>query len=78
MTKNKATTKHRSWHLVTLASILIVCGAALIFVAVTNISNFGWWSLPIGLSGLATATAATLSIIKNDPTWILLDLIIPG
>jgi len=32
----------------------------------------------MGLGGLMTIAAAVLSIVKNDPSWILLDLIIPG
>lgn len=53
-------------------------GVVLVAVAVMNVTTFGWWSLLIGLSGLTTIAAAVMSIIKNDPSWILLDLIIPG
>lgn len=76
--KKKASATERNWALVFIASILIVLGSALILLAVINISNFGWWSLVIGVGGLTTVAAAIMSIIKNDPSWILLDLIIPG
>lgn len=78
MKNNKIETKKRNWFLVFIASILIVLGVALILLAVTNVTNLGWWSLLIGLSGITTVAAALLSIVKNDPSWILLDLIIPG
>ncbi len=70
--------KERNWGLVFICVILIIIGGVLITLSVVNISLFGWWSLLIGLSGLATITAATVSIIENDPVWILLDLILPS
>lgn len=76
--KKKTTAKERNWFLVFIASVLIIIGCAIVFLAVTNIATFGWWSLLIGLGGLTTITAAIMSIITNDPTWILLDLILPG
>ncbi len=53
-------------------------GLALVVLAIANIANFGWWSLFIGLSGATTIGAAVTSIVRNDPSWILLDLILPG
>ena len=78
MKNNKTVVKPRNWFLVFIASILLVLGLALVAVAVMNVITFGWWSLLIGLSGLTTIGAALMSIIKNDPSWILLDFIIPG
>jgi len=78
MKNNKTIAETRNWPLVLIASVLIILGLALALVAVTNISSFGWVSLFIGLSGLTTIAAAVVSILKNDPSWILLDLIIPG
>lgn len=78
MKNNKNVLKARNWFLVFIASILLVLGVVLVVVAVMNVTTFGWWSLLIGLSGLITIVAAIMSIIKNDPSWILLDLIIPG
>ena len=76
--KEKTPAKERNWALVLIASILIILGSAIVLLAVTNIATFGWWSLLIGLGGLTTITAAIMFIITNDPTWILLDLILPG
>jgi hypothetical protein len=78
MKNNKPVAKTRNWFLVFIASILLVLGFALLIAAVIHVATFGWWSLLIGLSGLTTIVAAAMSIIKNDPSWILLDLIIPG
>jgi len=78
MKNKKVTTKPRNWFLVFIASILIVLGAALVALSIVNVASFGWWSVLMGLGGLMTIAAAVLSIVKNDPSWILLDLIIPG
>lgn len=71
-------TEARNWSLVSICIILIVLGRALVVLAVMNIALFGWWSLLIGASGATTVAAAIMSIVKNDPSWILLDLILPG
>lgn len=78
MKKNKTVVRPTNWFLVFIASILLVLGVVLIVAAVMNVTTFGWWSLLIGLGGLTTIVAAVMSIIKNDPSWILLDLVIPG
>lgn len=78
MKNNKTIHKPRNWFLVFIALILLALGLVLVVVAVMNITTFGWWSLLIGVSGLTSFIAATLAIIKNDPSWILLDLIIPS
>lgn len=78
MKNKKVTTKPRNWFLVFIASILIVLGAALVALSIVNVASFGGWSVLMGLGGLMTIAAAVLSIVKNDPSWILLDLIIPG
>ena len=76
--KHKRTpNKGRNWALVFVASVLILLGLALMVLAITNTRSFGWWSLLIGVAGLATFSTSTMAIVKNDPTWILLDLIIP-
>lgn len=77
--KNKSITpRDRNWFLVFIAALLIILGAALVLIAATNIDSLGWWALLIGLSGLATIAAAVTSIVKNDPSLILLSLILPG
>ena len=78
MENKKSVTKSRNWVLVFVSTILITLGLTLIILAVMSAANLGWWSLLIGISGLTTVAAAVMSIVKNDPAWILLDLIIPG
>lgn len=76
--EKKSIKNPRSWSLIVIASMMIVIGIALIVLAIINVTSFGWWSILLGLSGLTPVIAATISIIKNDPRWILIDLILPG
>lgn len=76
--KKKTTQEERNWGLVFICSVLIVIGIAMMFVAIGYMGAFGWWSLLIGVTGLTTVFTSVMSIVKNDPTWVLLGLIIPG
>lgn len=77
--KNKKTAAREiNWTLVFISSVLIIFGLVLAVLSIRYAHDFGWWSLLIGSSGLTTVAAAVMSIIKNDPSWILMDLIIPG
>jgi len=76
--KSKIEVVERNWALVAVASILILISLAILVLAILNVAIFGWWSLALGLGALTTIAAAVMSIVKNDPVWILLDLIIPG
>lgn len=76
MKNKKKVTKRRNWALVFIASILLVLGLALCVLAIMYASVFGWRSILVGASGFAISGAAVMSIIENDPTWILLNLII--
>jgi len=78
MKSKKKVVIERNWALVVVASILISIGLALLVLAILNIATFGCWSLALGLGALTTIAAAVMSIVKNDPVWILLDLIIPS
>ena len=78
MINKKSVSKSRNWVLVFVSTILIILGLTLVILAVMSAGSLGWWSLLIGVSGLTTVAAAVMSIVKNDPAWILLDLIIPG
>ncbi|MGV9001507.1 MAG: hypothetical protein ACOH18_00935 [Candidatus Saccharimonadaceae bacterium] len=78
MRKNTKVVEKRNWLLVFISIILILIGGALVVLAVANIGLFGWWSIPVGVGGLITITAAILSIVKNDPSFILLDLLLQG
>jgi hypothetical protein len=73
--KKKTTAQHRSWGLIIISSLIIIGGLTLVTLSIVYIGTFGWWSLLIGVSGLNSIFMATMSIIKNDPSWILLDII---
>ena len=73
--KKKTTAQHRSWGLIVISSLIIIGGLTLVTLSIVYIGNFGWWSLLIGVSGLISIFMATMSIVKNDPSWILIDII---
>ena len=73
--KKKTTAQHRSWGLIIISSLIIIGGLTLVALSIVYIGTFGWWSLLIGVNGLISIFMATMSIIKNDPSWILLDII---
>jgi len=78
MKKDKITNVNRNWALVFISSVLLLIGVALLILAIMNISTIGWWSLLAGLIGATTIFASIMSIVKNDASWVLLGLIIPG
>ena len=73
--KKKTTAQHRSWGLIIISSLIIIGGLTLVTLSIVYIGTFGWWSLLIGVSGLISIFMATMSIVKNDPSWILIDII---
>ena len=63
----------------TVASVLLVIGIFLIYIAVTNHEALGMgFALLVGLGGITTSSFALMAIITADPSWILLDLILPN
>lgn len=77
MKNKKIAPRERNWFLVFISVVLIVIGIALVILAVTNAVGLGWWSLLIGLGGTTIVFSALMSIIKNDPSWVLLGLLMP-
>lgn len=75
---NRIAPEGRNWGLVFICSILIIISLVLIISAFGYMNIFGWWSLLIGLTGVTTLVASIMSIVKNDPVWILLGLLLPG
>jgi hypothetical protein len=69
--------KPRNPALIIIASVLILFGLAIVFVGLTNMDALGWWTILTVLSGLLTTGAAVTSIVQNDPSWILLELLLP-
>ena len=69
--------KPRNLALITIASVLITIGLAIVYVGFTNMDALGWWTILTVLSGLIIAGAAVMAMFRNDPSWILLELIFP-
>lgn len=67
-----------NWLLVIVAGILIVLNAALLLLVVIFAEFFGWWSLALGLAAVSSIGLAIISIRDNNPSWLLLDLILPN
>jgi hypothetical protein len=74
----KVEPQDRNWALVTVASLMIVFNLVLLVVVSLYWSVFGWWSLVAIIAAVASIYLAVTAIRTNDPTWILLDLVLPG
>lgn len=70
-------TEKRNCALVFIASVLILIGTILAILSIVYVGQLGWWSLLAGLSGVIAVFLATMSIIKNDSSWILIGLLMP-
>ena len=68
----------RNPFLLFVASILWLCGAVVVIIAVTNFAALGWWAIALAAGGLSSMGFATASVVTGKPEWILLDLILPG
>lgn len=66
------------WVVRCVGVVLLFLGLALVYIAATNFSAIGWPAAFMILGGLSTAGFATASIYSGNPSWILLDLILPG
>ena len=75
MVKNK----ERSVSLIIIASIWIALNVALVVIGILNFQSFGWLtSTLLIIAGLISMVFATIALAKNDPAWLLLDIIFPG
>ena len=73
----KVRTVERNWALVVIASIMILLNLILLVAAVLYWATFGWWSLIAGIGAATSIYLSVEAIRTNDPTWLLLDLILP-
>lgn len=69
--------KERNWLLVVVASFLILFGLAVAVLSVIYFESLGWLAMGGVAGGLSTTGFSVTAIIRNDPSWILLDLILP-
>ena len=73
--KNKEETD-RNWALIVIASIVILIDLALLIITCIYFSKFGWWALATIAGALSSLCMAIVAIKKNDPSWLLLDLLL--
>ena len=80
MTKNKKKeqTIERNWALVVIASIMIIINLVLLVIASMYWSALGWWAPVITVGAIVSIYLSVEAIRTNDPTWLLLDLILPS
>lgn len=68
----------RSVALILVGSIVIVAGVILLVLAVLYARQLGiWGTLLAVLTGFSSVVLALTAIIKNEPAWLLIDLITP-
>lgn len=78
MTRKRILVKQRNWLFIFVALLLIIIGGTLAILSFMHWQQLGWFSPLVALVGLSTITGAVMSLVKNDPTWILLHLVLPG
>lgn len=67
------------WVVRAVASIMLVIGFVLMYLAVANFTVLGtWFAIGVFAAGLGASVAASMSLYTGDPEWILLNLIISG
>lgn len=71
--------KHgRNWALVVVASIVITLNTGLLIAVSLSTATLGWWALVIVIGAISSIWLSVTAIKKNDPTWLLLDMILPN
>jgi hypothetical protein len=70
--------KPRNWLLVFLAVIVLIFNLVLILIAAAYIETLGWLSLLFIVGAAVSIFMSSMAIIKKDPVWLLLDLILPN
>ncbi len=60
------------------ATIVIIINIAILAVVAMNVPGLGWWALVIALGAISSIYFAVIAIKRNEPAWLLLDLILPN
>lgn len=68
----------RNWALVVIASSYILVNVILLAITVMFWSDLGWWTPVIAIGAVVSIYFSVEAIRKNEPAWLLLDLILPG
>lgn len=66
-----------NWPLVGVAVVMMLCGLCLAVVPLFYLAMFGWWALVLIASGVSTVLFCIEALRENDPSWLMLDLILP-
>ena len=61
-----------------IATLFIVMNIILLGISIYHVSTLGWLSIAIVCGSLTSILFSVKAIKTNDPTWLMLDLIIPG
>jgi hypothetical protein len=77
MKMKKKHSHERNWVLVIVSTVVIVLNLGVLVAVGLNPLVFGWWAILIVLGALSSIGLATLAIRQNDPSWLLLDLVLP-
>ena len=76
--KQELKNQPRNWMLVLVAVIMIILSLTIIVLGLALMPQLGWFAAVPIVGGLSSTGLAVTAIIKNDPAWLLLDLILPG
>lgn len=68
----------KNWLLVFAAGVIIALNLGLFILAITALSALGWWSVLIGAGAALLVVCGVMSLRYNDPSFILLGLILPN
>ena len=71
--------QNRNWVLFIIASIVIVLNFVVMYVAIVYGNVIGWWAAgALIVASISSIWLSSMAILKNDPSWLMLDLILPG
>lgn len=72
------TRSERNYALVVIAGLVIIGNSFLLAVLAAGVINIGWFGWLVAAGSLSSIIMSTMAIRRNDPTWLLLDLILPN
>lgn len=61
-----------------IATIVIIIDTVILTIIAMNITGLGWWGIIITLGAISSIGFAVMAIKRNEPAWLLLDLILPN
>ena len=73
----RVTLKERNWLLVIFSSLLIIFGSIIVVLSIVNFEKLGGLAIALIIGGLSTVILSIIAIVRNDPSWIFIDLLLP-